>query len=238
MSTRRARRSFPRGSRFRATRLMEEHFGRLVNYDFTAELESVLDKVSRGDEQRIDVLQSFWSGEGEGDTGLKNLVEDLGDIDARELSTFPLGDGVNVRVGRYGPYVEGPPMVKNDKGEEVPTRSNVPEDMPPDELTLEMAKELLLQAGRRGARARHPPRRPAWRSPRATAASVRTSPRRCPRAPKKADKPRTASLFKDMDLDTVTLGRRGEAADACRALSARATTASRSPRRTVATART
>ncbi|MGH2906703.1 MAG: type I DNA topoisomerase, partial [Solirubrobacterales bacterium] len=128
---------------FSATRLLEEHFSRLVSYDFTADLEDVLDKIAGGDEERIRVLQGFWSGTGPSDTGLKRLVDDLGDIDARGLATFELGDGVNVRVGRYGPYVEGPPMVKGEDGEEKPTRANIPEDLPPDELTLEKAKELL-----------------------------------------------------------------------------------------------
>ena len=75
-------------------------------------------------------------------TGLKTLVDDLGDIDARELATFPIGDGesgIDLRVGRYGPYLEGP----DDEGNPVGKRANVPDDLPPDELTLDKAKELL-----------------------------------------------------------------------------------------------
>src|SRR5690606_20529025 len=128
---------------FSVVRLLEQHFGRLIQYEFTAELEGVLDEISNGREDRVHVLEAFWSGEGERDTGLKRLIDNLPDIDARGLATFDLGEGIAVRVGRYGPYVEGPPMVPAKDGGEQPTRANVPEDLPPDELTLEKAKELL-----------------------------------------------------------------------------------------------
>ncbi|MFT4049650.1 MAG: type I DNA topoisomerase [Solirubrobacterales bacterium] len=189
---------------FSTIRLLEGHFGRLVNYDFTAELEAVLDKVAGGQEQRVDVLQSFWTGEGADDTGLKRLVEDLGDIDARANSTFPLGDEINLRVGKFGPYLEGPPLTKNKDGEEVLTRANVPEDLPPDELTLEKAKELLANpTGVDRELGNHPETGLAI-----TAKNGRFGPyvtEALPDDAKKADKPRTASLFKSMDLDTVTL---------------------------------
>lgn len=189
---------------FSTIRLLEEHFARLVNYDFTAELEAVLDKVAGGEENRVDVLQSFWTGEGEHDTGLKRLVEDLGEIDARDLATFPLGEEIALRVGRYGPYVEGPPTVKNKDGEDVPTRANVPDDLPPDELDLAKAKELLANpTGVDRELGRHPET-----GLQITAKNGRFGPyvtEALPEDAKKADKPRTASLFKSMDLDTVTL---------------------------------
>ena len=122
---------------FAVVRLLEEHFTRLVDYAFTASMEDVLDDVASGNLEREGVLGRFYFGE-DGIEGLQSMVSDLGDIDAREMSTFPVGDadsGIVVRVGRYGPYVEGP--------EEA--RANVPEDLPPDELTVEKAKELLSQ---------------------------------------------------------------------------------------------
>lgn len=189
---------------FSVIRLMERHFGRLIEYGFTAELEDVLDEVAGGREDRLNVLQGFWSGEGEHDTGLKRLVEGLGDIDARGLSTFELGDGINVRVGRYGPYVEGPPFTTAEDGTEKPTRANIPEELPPDELTLDRAKELLATpAGLEIELGKHPETGllVVAKNGRFGPYVTETLP---DDAPKKA-KPRTASLFKDMSIDTMTL---------------------------------
>ncbi|MGL5927946.1 MAG: topoisomerase C-terminal repeat-containing protein, partial [Dermatophilaceae bacterium] len=92
---------------FAVTRLMEEHFSRLVDYDFTASMEEDLDAIARGDQQRAVWLKRFYFGEEASSAqGLRALVEDLGDIDARAISTIDIGEGVVVRVGRYGPYVE------------------------------------------------------------------------------------------------------------------------------------
>ncbi|MGZ5396995.1 MAG: type I DNA topoisomerase [Aeromicrobium sp.] len=189
---------------FSVIRLMEQHFGRLIEYRFTADLEGVLDEVAGGREDRLNVLQSFWTGEGEGNTGLKRLVEGLGDIDARELSTFPLADDISVRVGRYGPYVEGPPFTKAEDGTEKPTRANIPEDLPPDELTLEKAKELLATpSGLEFELGKHPETglMIVARGGRYGPYVTETLPEDAP----KTAKPRTASLFKDMSLDTITL---------------------------------
>ncbi|MDQ3155189.1 MAG: type I DNA topoisomerase [Actinomycetota bacterium] len=190
---------------FSVIRLMEQHFGRLIDYRFTADLEDVLDEVAGGREERLNVLQSFWTGEGEGNTGLKRLVDGLGDIDARELSTFPLADDISVRVGRYGPYVEGPPFTKAEDGTDKPTRANVPEDLPPDELTLDKAKELLATpAGLELELGKHPGTdlmviaKNGRYGPYVTEALPEDAP--------KTAKPRTASLFKDMSLDNITLG--------------------------------
>ncbi|MCW2829341.1 MAG: topA, partial [Aeromicrobium sp.] len=189
---------------FSVIRLMEQHFGRLIEYTFTAQLEDVLDEVAGGREERVNVLNGFWTGEGEGNTGLKRLVENLPDIDARGLATFPLGEDIDLRVGRYGPYVEGPPFTEDAEGKQVPTRANVPDDLPPDELTLDRAKELLANpSGVERELGNHPETGLAI-----TAKSGRFGPyvtEALPEDAKKADKPRTASLFKDMDLDTVTL---------------------------------
>lgn len=189
---------------FSVTRLMEEHFGRLVQYEFTAQLESVLDEVAGGREDRVHVLKAFWNGEGDADTGLKRLVEDLGDIDARGLATFELGEGIAVRVGRYGPYVEGPPLTKADDGTETPTRANIPEDLPPDELTLDKAKELLATpAGAENVLGEHPETGLT-----VTARNGRYGPyvtEALPDDAPKGAKARTASLFQTMSIDTVTL---------------------------------
>jgi len=189
---------------FSVIRLLEQHFPRLVQYEFTAELEGVLDEISHGREDRVAVLHGFWSGEGQTDTGLKRLVDNLPEIDARDLATFDLGDGVAVRVGRYGPYVEGPPMVPAKDGGEQPTRANIPEDLPPDELTLEKAKELLATpAGMEKVLGSHPET-----GLQVVAKNGRYGPyvtEALPEDAKKGAKPRTASLFKSMDLDSVTL---------------------------------
>jgi DNA topoisomerase I len=117
---------------FAVVRLLEQHFSWLVDYAFTARMEDRLDEIAAGRAQRPAELARFWSG-GDGLEGLKHLVDNLGEIDARGISSFPLGEGLVVRVGRYGPYVE------DGDG----NRGSVPADLPPDELTLERARELL-----------------------------------------------------------------------------------------------
>jgi DNA topoisomerase-1 len=117
---------------FAVVRLLEQHFSWLVDYEFTARMEDRLDEIAAGRAKRPAELTRFWSG-GDGLEGLKHLVDNLGEIDAREISSFPLGDGVVLRVGRYGPYVE----------DDDDNRGSVPADLPPDELTVEKARELL-----------------------------------------------------------------------------------------------
>jgi DNA topoisomerase-1 len=112
--------------------LLEQHFGQLVDYDFTARMEDALDRIAAGEEQRVRWLERFYYGDG--DSGLKELVEDLGGIDAREISSVAIGNGIVLRVGRYGAYLERDGQ-----------RANVPDDVVPDELTVEKAEELLSQ---------------------------------------------------------------------------------------------
>src|SRR6476620_10318537 len=126
---------------FSVIRLLEEHFTRQVSYEFTAEMEDVLDEIAAGRKDRNTELGEFYYGS-DRIKGLHRLVNELGDIDARELATFPVAgedSGIQLRVGRYGPYLEGP----DEDGTPLGRRANVPDDLPPDELTVEKAKELL-----------------------------------------------------------------------------------------------
>ena len=91
---------------FAVVTLLERHFGRLVDYDFTARMEEGLDEIARGEAARVPWLRQFYFGT-DGEEGLKELVSDIEDIDARDVSSFPLaGTDIVVRVGRYGPYLE------------------------------------------------------------------------------------------------------------------------------------
>jgi DNA topoisomerase-1 len=187
---------------FSVIRLLEEHFSRLVSYEFTAGMEDVLDDIAGGRRDRNTELAEFYFGSGEVE-GLKKLVSELGEIDAKELATFPVGgpdSGIDLRVGKYGPYLEGP----GDDGTPAAKKANVPDDLPPDELTLEKAKELLANpAGEETPLGTHPET-----GLEIVAKNGRYGPyvtELLPEdAPKKA-KPRTGSLFKDMSLETINL---------------------------------
>lgn len=187
---------------FSVVRLLEEHFPRQIDYRFTASMEEILDEIAKGDKDMTTELGEFYFGS-ERVMGLKPLVDGLGDIDARELATFPVGSpeaGVNLRVGRYGPYIEGP----GDDGTPFAVRANVPDDLPPDELTLEKAKELFANpAGEELNLGVHPETGLT-----VVAKSGRFGPyvtEQLPEDAKKGAKPRTASLFKSMNLQTITL---------------------------------
>jgi DNA topoisomerase-1 len=208
---------------FAVVNLLEKHFGRLVDYDFTASMEDDLDRIARGEAQSVPWLRRFYFGsdqgltdavpaaaagrdgrDGQGDHlgGLKELVEDLGAIDAREISSFPVGNGIVLRVGRYGPYIE-----RGEKGEESHRRADVPADLPPDELSVEVAEELFarptgeFELGTDPATGRSIVAKDGRYGPYVT----EVLPEDTPKTGKNAVKPRTASLFKSMSLDTVTL---------------------------------
>ncbi|MBD3946495.1 type I DNA topoisomerase [Nocardioides ganghwensis] len=185
---------------FSVVRLLEEHFPRQVSYEFTASMEDVLDEIAGGRKDRATELGEFYYGSGDV-VGLKTLVTDLGEIDAKEMATFPIGDGIDLRVGRYGPYVEGPGP---DGGDAAPVRANVPDDLPPDELTVAKAKELLANpAGEEQVVGNHPDT-----GLQIVAKNGRFGPyvtEVLPEDAPKSAKPRTGSLFKSMTLDTVTL---------------------------------
>ncbi|MBJ7901691.1 type I DNA topoisomerase [Streptomyces sp. DSM 110735] len=202
---------------FAVVNLLEKHFGRLVDYDFTARMEDDLDRIARGEAQSVPWLKRFYFGEGLEDSGaaadagngdgdhlggLKELVTDLGAIDAREVSSFPVGDGIVLRVGRYGPYIE-----RGEKDTEQHQRADVPEDLAPDELTVELAEELLakpsgdFELGADPVTGHQIIAKDGRYGPYVT----EVLPEGTPKTGKNAVKPRTASLFKSMALDTVTL---------------------------------
>ncbi|HWL98664.1 MAG TPA: type I DNA topoisomerase [Nocardioidaceae bacterium] len=179
---------------FAVVRLLEQHFAGLIDYSFTAEMEDVLDNVAAGREPGPEVLARFYFGSGDLE-GLKKLVSELGDIDARALSTFEVGEGIAARVGRYGPYVEN-----SADG----TRANIPDDLPPDELTLDKARELLANpAGAENVLGEDPEtgRRVVAKNGRFGPYVTEVLEDDVP----KSTKARTSSLFKSMSLDTITL---------------------------------
>ncbi|MDQ2810489.1 MAG: type I DNA topoisomerase [Actinomycetota bacterium] len=189
---------------FAVITLMEQHFGQLVDYEFTARMEDVLDEIARGEAERVPWLRQFYFGaEGDAaaaDPGLKLLAGDISDIDAREVSSFPLaGSDIVVRVGRYGPYLE-----REDQ------RVNVPDDIAPDELTIEKAEELFNQPNDDVVLGTDPDTgltvmaKAGRFGPYVTERLAEALPASSGPASAKF-KPRTASLLKSMALDTVTL---------------------------------
>ncbi|MGA0568992.1 type I DNA topoisomerase [Rathayibacter sp. KR2-224] len=125
---------------FAVVRLLEDHFGDLVEYDFTAELENDLDRIADGEETRADWLKGFYFGSGD-HRGLRQVVDNLGDIDAREINSVRIADDITLRIGRYGPYLE---VIDPAAGPDAPPRRvNIPPDLAPDELTPARARELI-----------------------------------------------------------------------------------------------
>lgn len=200
---------------FAVVRLLEEHFETYVDYDFTAQMEEQLDRMARGDLSRADYLRSFYYGTGEdGPLGLKPMVDDLGDIDARAINSIEIGEGITLRVGRYGAYVER--AARGEDGELIegadPQRANVPDDLAPDELTVEAAKELLERAkddgrvlGTDPASGHEIVAKDGRFGPYVT--EVLPEPaegeKKVPKS--KQPKPRTGSLLKSQDLSSITL---------------------------------
>lgn len=232
---------------FAVTRLLEENFAELVDYDFTASMERDLDRIAAGEEDRVAWLRRFYNGQGgavaqevvqaaaSGDLdaaaaalrahGLKGLVDNLGEIDARAVNSIEIGEGITLRVGRYGPYLE------DAEGK----RANVPADLAPDELTVDKARELFTRAADDGRElgvdpvsghviiakdGRYGPyvtevlpdpeetvRAEASAAAQAGEAATKTAKAAKSTKTKKAakPKPRTASLLRSMDLSTVTL---------------------------------
>ncbi len=196
----------PSWTAFAVIGLLERHFGELVDYNFTASMEEDLDGIANGERDAVPWLTRFYFGEsndGADRPGLKRMVsEHLGQIDAREINSIPIGgpdSGIVVRVGRYGPYLQ-----RVTESGEADGRASLPEDLAPDELTVGRAVELLeagssdrelgpdpasglpvvVKAGRYGPYVQV-----------GTAEDLAAT----------GEKPRTASLFRTMDPSTVTL---------------------------------
>jgi len=226
--------------------LLERHFGRLVDYNFTAAMEDELDSIASGDQHRTDWLKGFYFGTGAGGSdgaavpvdldspqgpngssgagaapanvsvarsgGLKKLVGvNLEEIDARVINAIPLfndaeGREVVVRVGRYGPYLER--MITDEAGEPKSQRANLSDELPPDELTVEVAEQLFSvpQEGRSLGNDPVTGHELVAKEGRFGPYVTEILPDPPEGTPKtKIPKPRTGSLFKSMSLDTVTL---------------------------------
>ena len=213
---------------FAVVGLLEQHFARLVDYDFTAAMEDELDAIAAGLEGRTNWLHNFYFGGDHGvdgsiarSGGLKHLVGgNLEGIDAREVNSIKVfddseGRAIHVRVGRNGPYLER--MITGDDGEPTPQRANLNDDLTPDELTLELAEtlfatpqegrslgvdpqtghEIVAKDGRYGPYVTEV--LPAL--PEDPDAGTPAKKGKKPTGPK----PRTGSLLRSMDLQTVTL---------------------------------
>ena len=183
---------------FSVTGLLEQHFPKLIDYDFTASMEEDLDKIALGEENRVAWLKRFFFGH-DGIPGLAEMTDDLEAIDAREVNTMNLGEGIEIRVGRYGPYLQ--------KGEgENRIIANIPEDLAPDELNLAKAHELFARPSGERQLGAHPESGLPLvaKTGRYGPYIVEVLPEDTPKVKGKAPKPRTASLFSTMSLDTVT----------------------------------
>jgi DNA topoisomerase-1 len=221
---------------FSVVRLLEDYFHDLVEYDFTAQMEEDLDRISRGEEDRVDWLDSFYFGREE-HPGLRQVIDNLGDIDARSVNSIVLTDDITLRIGKYGPYLE---VVEPDAVEgSTPRRVNLPPDLAPDELTDTKARELIdapvqsdrilgqnplngktviAKDGRFGpyvteidpepidASAESTKETPPTKKTSSTETATQT--KKTPgkkSAAKKTEKPRTASLFKNMNVDDIDI---------------------------------
>lgn len=214
---------------FAVIRLLEEHFDRLVDYDFTATMEADLDQIADGSRERVAWLQEFYFGEGPGNVGtsdalgvdsdgggLRALVANLGEIDAAAINSVDIGEGIRVRVGKFGPYLEDT-TIEVPEGTK-PVRPSIPDDIAPDELTVEKARELFAAGADDG---RVLGERPESGNP-VIAKNGRYGPYVTEQLPepeldpglsaaakKRAlaalPKPKTASLLKTQALDSITL---------------------------------
>jgi DNA topoisomerase I len=219
---------------FAVTGLLEQHFGRLVDYNFTAAMEDELDEIASGNERRTNWLNNFYFGGDHGvadsiarSGGLKRLVGvNLEGIDAREVNSIKLfddaqGRAVYVRVGKNGPYLER--QIAGDDGELTPQRANLNGALTPDELTLEVAEELfatpqegrvlgvdpgtgheiVAKDGRYGPYVTEilPEPEPPAEDDGGAGSDQKAKRAKKPTGPK----PRTGSLLRSMDLQTVTL---------------------------------
>jgi DNA topoisomerase I len=205
---------------FSVVRLLEQYFADLIEYDFTAEMEGDLDLIAGGQADRVEWLTGFYFGN-ETHRGLRTVIDNLGEIDAREINSIAIADGVTLRIGKYGPYLETP-----SDDPEKPRRVNIPAELAPDELTAakaqelidapivtdrvigvnpENGKEVVAKDGRFGPYVTELEPEPEPVEPEMVL-DKKTGELKEKKAKKVvAVKPRTASIFKSMDLATVDL---------------------------------
>lgn len=219
-ATKRGQALVPTWLAFSVVKLLEEHFADLIDYDFTAALEDDLDAIARGEQNRVEWLKEFYFGS-EQQVGLRQVVDNLGEIDARALNSTRITDTATLRFGKYGPYLEiADPAAPDAK----PRIVNVPEDLAPDELTAAKAQELIdapvagdrvlgenpdngkivvVKDGRFGPYVQeNDPVDPDAVDE--TTGEVVEKPKKKSKKDT-APKPRTASLFRSMSVDTIDL---------------------------------
>ena len=191
---------------FSVTGLLEQHFTKLIDYEFTASMEEDLDRIANGEEERVTWLTKFFYGS-ENNPGLADLSADLGAIDAQAINTMKMGDDIEIRVGRFGAYLQ------QGQGEDR-KYANIPEEMAPDELTLPKAIELLAKPSGERKLGIDPTTglEVIAKSGRFGAYITEVFPEEIveegakkKRKKKDAPKPKTASLLSTMSLDTVNL---------------------------------
>ncbi|MEI7930286.1 MAG: type I DNA topoisomerase [Actinomycetes bacterium] len=196
---------------FSVTGLLEQHFGKLVDYEFTASMEEDLDRIANGEEDRVTWLTKFFFGT-VGNPGLEALAADLGAIDAQQINTMKMGEDIEIRVGRFGAYIQK--GIGDDR-----KFANIPETMAPDELTLQVAIDLLAQPSGERELGIHPETnlpliaKSGRFGPYITevfpepelVVDKKTGELKKPRKKKDAPKPKTASLLSTMTLDTITI---------------------------------
>ena len=191
---------------FSVTGLLEQHFTKLIDYEFTASMEEDLDRIANGDEERVAWLTKFFYGT-ENNPGLADLSADLGAIDAQAINTMKMGEDIEIRVGRFGAYLQ------QGQGDDRKF-ANIPEQMAPDELTLPVAIELLAKPSGERKLGVDPETglEVIAKSGRFGAYITEVFPEEIveegakkKRKKKDAPKPKTASLLSTMSLDTVDL---------------------------------
>ena len=191
---------------FSVTGLLEQHFTKLIDYEFTASMEEDLDRIANGEEERVAWLTQFFYGS-ENNPGLADLSADLGAIDAQAINTMKMGDDIEIRVGRFGAYLQ------QGQGDDRKF-ANIPEEMAPDELTLPKAIELLAKPSGERKLGIDPETglEVIAKSGRFGAYITEVFPEEVveegakkKRKKKDAPKPKTASLLSTMSLDTVDL---------------------------------
>ncbi|MDR2322779.1 MAG: type I DNA topoisomerase [Microbacterium sp.] len=222
-ATKRGQALVPTWMAFSVVRLLEQHFADLIDYDFTAALEDDLDAIARGEQKRIEWLHSFYFGS-DAHVGLRQVVDNLGEIDARALNATRITDTATLRFGKYGPYLEVADPAQPDAK---PRIVNVPEDLAPDELTAVKAQELIdapiagdrvlgenpdngkvivVKDGRFGPYIQeNDPVSDDDQVDEATGEVVEAPKPKRGAKKEAAPKPRTASLFRSMSVDTIDL---------------------------------